>query len=231
MKNLNNLSLVIPAKEKSNSLPKVLEELKVYNCQKIIVIEKKDIKTYKSIKNFDCTIIYQSNKGYGNAIREGINNVKTEYLSIFYADGSTDPKYLTNMLDIIKSNKASLVFGSRYKEGGYSLDDDLITRIGNYFFSLIGNVFFKLNLSDILFTYIVGKKSSFDKMKLFSNNYNLCVEIPIKSKLMGIPYMSIACVERKRIADEKKVKPFKVGFEILFFLIKCFIYSDFIYRK
>ena len=84
MKNLSDLSLVIPAKEEPNSLPKVLEELNEYDCQKIIVIEKQDTKTYESIKNFNCKIIYQSNKGYGNAIREGINNVKTEYLSIFY---------------------------------------------------------------------------------------------------------------------------------------------------
>lgn len=231
MKNLSDLSLVIPAKEEPNSLPKVLEELNEYDCQKIIVIEKQDTKTYESIKNFNCKIIYQSNKGYGNAIREGINNVKTEYLSIFYADGSTDPKYLIKMLDIIKSNKISLVFGTRYEGGGKSLDDDFITRVGNFFFSLVGNILFGLNLSDILFTYIIGKKSSFERMKLFSNNYNLCVEIPIKSKLMGIPYASLPCIERKRIADKKKVKPFKVGLEILFFIIKCYLNSDFIYRK
>ncbi len=231
MKNLSDLSLVIPAKEESNSLPKVLKELSKYKCKKIIVIEKKDIKTYDSIKNANCKIIYQSNKGYGNAIREGINKVQTNYLSIFYADGSTDPKYLKKMLDTIKFNKISLVFGTRYEGSGKSLDDDFVTRVGNFFFTLFGNILFRLNLSDILFTYIVGKKSAFKKMKLFSDNYNLCVEIPIKSKLMGIPYMSMPCVERKRIADKKKVKPFRVGFEILSFLIKCYLNSNFIYKK
>lgn len=231
MKNLNNLTLVIPAKEEPNSLPQVLDELEKYQCKKIVVMEKKDIYTYRSIKNHNCKIIYQTKKGYGNAIREGINEVQTDYLSIFYADGSTDPKYLSEMLDLILSGRHSLVFGTRYEENGKSLDDDLITKIGNYFFSLTGNILFSLNLSDILFTYIVGTKSAFDKLGLFSDNYNLCVEIPIKSKLMGIPYISLPCVERKRIADKKKVKPFKVGLEILFFLIKCYFRSDTIYRK
>lgn len=231
MKNFNNLSLVIPAKEEPNSLPLVLNELEQYQCKKIIVIEKKDTQTYQSIKNYNCEIVYQTKKGYGNAIREGITKVQTDYLSIFYADGSTDPKYLTEMLSLIEFNKYSLVFGTRYEANGKSLDDDLITKFGNYFFSLTGNILFKLNLSDILFTYIVGKKNAFDEMKLFSDNYNLCVEIPIKSKLMGIPYTSLPCIERKRIADKKKVKPFKVGLEILFFLIKCYLKSDTIYRK
>ena len=231
MKNLNNLSLVIPAKEEPNSLPQVLDELEKYQCKKIIVMEKKDIQTYQSIKNYNCKIIYQTKKGYGNAIREGINEVQTDYLCIFYADGSTDPKYLSEMLDLILSDKYSLIFGTRYEANGKSLDDDLITKIGNYFFSLIGNILFNLNLSDILFTYIVGTKSAFDKLRLFSDNYNLCVEIPIKSKLMGILYTSLPCIERKRIADKKKVKPFKVGLEILFFIIKCYFRSDMIYRK
>ena len=231
MINLDNLTLVIPAKDEPNSLPIVLEELREYDCKKLVVIEEKDKKTYDAIKNTNCNIIYQTNKGYGNAIREGINNVKTDYLSIFYADGSTDPKYLIDMIKIIKTKEVSLVFGTRYEGGGKSLDDDFITRIGNFFFSLLGNILFKLKLSDILFTYITGKKSSFDEMKLLSDNYNLCVEIPIKSKLMSIPYQSLPCIERKRIADKKKVKPFKVGFQILYFLIKCFINSDFIYRK
>ena len=51
-----------------------------------------------------------------------------------------------------------LVFGSRYqKPGGGSDDDDFITLIGNYFFTFLGNFFFSLKISDILYTYILGK--------------------------------------------------------------------------
>ena len=69
------------------------------------------------------------------------------------------------------------------------------------------------------------------KMKLKSDNYNLCVEIPLKVKSMGIKYDCYPCIERKRFADKKKVKAFKVGFEILIYLIRSFINSNFIYRK
>ena len=68
-------------------------------------------------------------------------------------------------------------------------------------------------------------------MNLFSNNYNLCVEIPLKAKFLNFNYAIFPCIERKRIADKKKVKPFKVGFGILFFLIKCYFNSNFINQK
>ena len=134
MNNLNNLTLVIPAKREPQSLPKVLEELNEYDCKKIIVLKDDDIETINAIKKYDVEIVYQTQNGYGNAIIEGIQKVNTKYLGIYYADGSTDPKYLTPMLNLIEINNYSIVFGSRYEKNAGSFDDDLITRIGNFFF-------------------------------------------------------------------------------------------------
>ena len=61
---MKNLTLVIPAKQEKESLPKVLNELKKYKVKKIVVLEKKDIDTIKSIQNFNCKILFQKNNGY-----------------------------------------------------------------------------------------------------------------------------------------------------------------------
>ena len=95
---MKNLTLVIPAKHEEYSLPEVLKELKNFNLKIIVIIENSDLETFNAIKNFNIEIIYQSGRGYGDAIIEGINNVKTNYLCIFNADGSFDPKYLKQML-------------------------------------------------------------------------------------------------------------------------------------
>ena len=75
---MNNLTLIIPAKNEKESLPNVLNELKKYNLKIIIILEKEDLNTINSIKEYDCEILYQKNKGYGDALINGINN--TEYL-------------------------------------------------------------------------------------------------------------------------------------------------------
>ncbi len=219
---MQNLTLIIPAKNESESLPSVLDELKKYNCKIMVVLEKNDEPTINSIKDYDLQIIYQSGKGYGNALIEGINNVTTEFLCIFNADGSFNPKYLDNMLKKVNSTN-DLVFASRYmgNESG-SEDDTLLTKIGNYFFSLIGNIFFSLNLSDILFTYILGKSKSFKSLNLNSNDFCLCVEIPIKARRKEIQFIDMPSFERKRIAGKKKVNEFRDGFKILIYLIKIF---------
>ena len=218
---MKNLTLIIPAKNESDSLPMILEEIKNYECNIIIILESSDIETINATKNFNCKLVYQSNKGYGNALIEGINNVKTEYLCIFNADGSFDPKYLNNMLNLCQNNK-DFVFASRYMKEGGSDDDTLLTRIGNFIFSAIGNIFFSLKLSDILYTFILGKTASFKKLNLKSKDFCLCVEMPIKAKKNDMNYIDIPSYERKRIAGQKKVNEFKDGLKILIYMIKSF---------
>ena len=56
---MKDITLVIPAKSESDSLPKVLNELKKFSVKKIIVIPKNDILTFRSAKKYDCKIIFQ----------------------------------------------------------------------------------------------------------------------------------------------------------------------------
>jgi len=227
---LNNLTLIIPAKEEKYSLPRVLDEVKDLDLKKLIVLAKDDYETRDAIKNFDCEILLQTGNGYGNAIREGIKHATTKYIAIFYADGSTDPKNLKPMLDKIIFDKNQIIFGSRYEKNAGSYDDNLITTVGNYFFTLFGNIFFSLRISDILFTYIVSEKSAMDKLELTSDDYCLCVEIALKSKELGFKYVTHPCIERKRLADKKKVKAFNDGIKILNYMIKK-LFSKFLKRK
>ena len=218
---MKNLTLVIPAKKEEASLPSVLKEIKDFNCEIIIIVEEQDRLTIEAVKDFDCKIIFQNGRGYGNAIIEGINNVETEYLCIFNADGSFDPKYLNQMLNLCE--KQDYVFASRYLKEGKSDDDTFVTKVGNFIFTAIGNIFFSLKLSDILFTFILGKTKSFQLLNLDSDDFCLCVEIPIKAKRMGALYSDTPSHERKRIGGSKKVNEFRDGLKILFGMAKFFL--------
>ena len=218
---MQNLTLIIPAKHEGDSLPKVLEEIKNYNCHVLVILESSDTETINATKNYNCKIIYQTKNGYGNALIEGMNNVQTEYLCIFNADGSFDPKYLKQMLNTCQNN-LDFIFASRYMESGGSDDDTILTKLGNFIFTKIGNIFFSINISDILYTFLLGKTNSFKKLNLTSKDFCLCVEMPIKAKRAGMKFVDLPSYERKRIAGEKKVNEFSDGFKILFYMAKSF---------
>ena len=225
---MNDLTLIIPAKNEKESLPRVLQNLKNYNYQVIVSLQKNDLETKNSIKNFDVIIHQQTGIGYGNSITEGINRCSTKYFCIFNADGSFEIKDLEKML--IKCKNNDFVFASRYLRGGGSDDDTMVTYIGNKIFSLVGRLLFSLNLSDILYTYVLGKTSKFKELNIKSNDFRFCVEFPIKIKILKMNYVSIPSYEKKRIGGKKKVNEFKDGFLILSAIIKLFFKSK-IFRK
>ena len=220
---MNNLTLVIPAKNEKESLPKVLDELKSYNLKILIVLEKDDRETIKSVENYNCKILYQSGKGYGDALINGINSVETEFFCLFNADGSFDPGELTKMLEQINDKKADFVFGTRYEKNCGSDDDTIITLIGNFIFTKIGVFFFGLNITDILYTYIIGKVSKARDLRLNSKDFKFCVELPIKAKRKGHKLVTSKAYERSRIGGKKKVNAFKDGLIILMYMIKLFV--------
>ena len=221
---MKNLTLIIPAKHEADSLPKVINEINNLNCKILVVLEKTDVETINAIKDFDIKVIHQIGKGYGNAIIEGIKNTNTEFMCIFNADGSFDPKYLNEMITKIDEGN-DFVFSSRYVKPGGSEDDTIITFFGNYFFTYLCKFLFKLNITDVLYTYVMGKTLAFKDLKLSYNDFTFCIELPVKSKFKSYKMFDFPSFERSRISGKKKVNELKDGFLILISIIRMFIFK------
>ena len=220
---MKELTLIIPAKNEAECLPTVLNELKNFDCKKIIIIPKTDLNTQNAVKNFDCKIIAQNSGGFGRALIQGIEEVETNFLCIFNADGSFDPKYLKNMFNELLNN-CDFVFGSRYEKGGGSDDDTFLTLVGNKIFTFICNLFFRLDISDVLFTYVMGKTSAFKSLDLKRKDFRFCIELPVLVKFKKYKFISKSSYERSRLSGKKKVNELKDGFLILLCILKMFIF-------
>ena len=133
-----------------------------------------------------------------------------------------NPSELRGMLNEIDDNNRDIVFGSRYMQNAGSDDDDLVTSIGNFIFTSIGKVFFRLEISDILYTYLIGKTKFVQDLKLQSGDFKFCIELPIKAKRKKLNCISYPCYERSRIGGKKKVNPFIDGLKILIGMISLF---------
>jgi len=219
---MNDLTLIIPAKNEAESLPIILNELKKYNYKIDIVLHATDIGTIQAIKEYDVNIVYQENFGYGDALIHGIKQCKTEYFCIFNADGSFNPVEINKMYEALQAKKLDFIFASRYQASSGSEDDTIITLVGNYIFTNIGKIFFRLNISDILYTFIIGKTKQANILDLKQKDFSFCVELPIKAKRMKMKLGCINSYERMRIAGKKKVNAFKDGFLILKHMVRLF---------
>ena len=220
---MKNITLIIPAKYEKESLPSVLLELKKFPFNIIVILEPTDHETIDSIKNFDCTIIYQTNKGYGDALILGIKSVKTEYFCIFNADGSFNPIEISGMYSSLKDKDGDIIFGSRYEKDASSEDDTLVTKVGNFIFTKLGKILFKLPITDILYTFVLGKTKMTLNLNLQSQDFAFCVELPIKAQRKSYKIFSTPAHERARIAGKKKVNAIRDGLYILKKMIFMFL--------
>jgi glycosyltransferase involved in cell wall biosynthesis len=220
---MKDITLIIPAKHEKESLPKVLEELRKYELNTLVILEPNDHETIASIKDFNSKIIYQTNKGYGDALVLGIKNVNTEYFCIFNADGSFNPTEILGMYSLLKKEHGDIIFASRYQGNAASDDDTIITRVGNFLFSFLGKVLFKLPITDILYTFVIGKTQKILDLDIQSHDFAFCVELPINSHKKKHKILSIESHERSRIGGKKKVNAFRDGLIILKKMISLFL--------
>ena len=59
---MKNLTLIIPTKKESESLPIFLREIKNLNCKKMVVLQTDDNETIDSIKDFREIEVYKQKK-------------------------------------------------------------------------------------------------------------------------------------------------------------------------
>ena len=97
-----------------------------------------------------------------------------------------------------------------------------MTFVGNKIFTLLGKIFFNLKISDILYTYIVGKSKSAKSLNLSSKDFGICVELPIIASRKGFIITDYPCHERKRISGQKNVNEFVDGLKIFIKMIRLY---------
>ena len=158
----------------------------------------------------------------GELLYIGIKEGETNFLCIFNADGSMDPKYLKNMINEL-SNNCDFVFNSRYENDGGSDDDTFLTYIGNKMITFTCNLLFRLNISDVLFTYVMGKTLAFKSLNLKRKDFCFCIELPVLAKFKKYKFISKPSYERSRLSGKKKLNELKDGFLMLLCILKMFM--------
>ena len=219
---MQNISVIIPAKNEKECLEKTIREILNYKFvnEIIVVVDSYQDNSIRVAKKFNAKVIIQKKNGFGSAIIEGFNHTKNKYACIFNADYSFNPKYLKKM--ITKSSKYQFIFGSRYLKDASSDDDTIITFIGNKIFTFLSQQLLKTKLSDVLFTYVLCNVKNFKKLRLKNYDFRFCIELPIKVHRNNYQYTEIPVNERKRFSGKKKVNELKDGFLILLEILICF---------
>ena len=140
----SNLTIVIPAYNESQSIQSVLEEMQLFawetNASVIIVNDgskdnTKDILTQfkNQYPDFPLQVITHSlNRGYGGALKSGINHVQTKFVVTMDADGQHRLEDISEMFDKLIRENADMCIGNRNFMGS-NFSRNLVKKIVLFF--------------------------------------------------------------------------------------------------
>lgn len=130
-------------------------------------------------------------KGYGSAIRGGIEAAKSEYIIVGDSDDSHDLENLELFYEGLK-NGCDLVVGNRFKGGLNKEDMPFMHRyVGNPILTGLGNLFFKTKIGDFHCGLRALTKTSFYKMKLATKGMEFASEMIVKAKLHDLRIIEV----------------------------------------
>tara|TARA_Y100000746_G_scaffold97431_1_gene82913 strand:+ start:629 stop:1306 length:678 start_codon:yes stop_codon:yes gene_type:complete len=221
-------TILIPIHNEINSIPFLLNSLKVYYKQghEVIIIDDGSDDGSTEILNkskFIKLIIIDYNKGKGFAIKQGLKKITNDKVLIFDGDMEINPIEISKLMLLDKNKNISCVMGHRFKSlSPFKSNFDW----GNFMFTSFFNIVFKSNHKDILCCAKAFYYSDIKKYVIISNRFEIDVEL---TSFFSILYKKreISAVllnyHRRTIEEGKKLK-ISDGWSILSRIIKMIKY-------
>lgn len=220
------LEVIIPTLNEGQSIGDVIREirnLKVPFKVSISVVDGGSSDNTIDICNNECVnIVTQKGKGKGSALRQAVKQSKGDILVFIDGDGTYPCSAIPALLEPLSNNPSVMAVGSRLINNSEKGSITLLNMIGNRLFNWMINFALKSSVTDSLSGFRALYRKSFNELVLFSDNFDIEVEMTVEALTKGYTLVEIPVSYRKRKGSKTKLNPFKDGTRIartLFFIL------------
>jgi dolichol-phosphate mannosyltransferase len=162
-------------------------------------------------------------RGYGQAVRAGLDCYEGDAVAVVMADGSDDPRDLVRYHALLLDGY-DCAFGSRFVRGSQVTNYPRFKLVLNRVVNWGIRIFFRLDYNDTTNAFKAYRREVIDSIQpLLSHHFNLTVEMPLKAIVRGHSYGVVPIAWRGRASGASKLSLQEMGSRYLFIVLYVFL--------
>jgi len=221
------LSVVVPCFNEVDTIREIVSAIHAspYPDKEVIIVDDYSNDGTREIlegeiEGPETSVIYHDrNRGKGAALRSGFAFATGDILLVQDADLEYDPGEYPRLVEPILTNRADVVFGSRFLGGQPHRVLYFWHRVGNGFLTLLSNMCTNLNLTDMESCYKVFRREVIQSIQIEENRFGFEPEITAKVARMGCRCYEVGISYYGRTYEEGK----KIGWRDGLYAIYCIL--------
>ena len=163
-------------------------------------------------------------KGFGTAVRKGLEAYTGEVVAVYMADASDRPQDLVRFLRVMEERNVECVFGSRFMRGGEAVGYPAFKLVLNRLANSSIQMLFGLHYNDCTNAFKLYRRNVIDGLEpILSRHFNITVELPLKAIVRGYSYAVVPNQWINRKTGDSKLNIKEMGSRYLFIVLYCFI--------
>ncbi len=223
---MKTVSIIVPVYNEEKTIDEVLsavisQEIPGWKKEIIVVDDGSKDATREKLKAWQkkCAIILKpKNEGKGSAVVEGFSKATSEIVIIQDADQEYSPTDYPVLLKPFENQKVSVVYGSRFL--GPHLSTMFVYAQGNKFVTLMTNILFNTNLTDMETGFKVFRRGVLDGVIIRAKRFDFEPEFTVKVLKRGYQIYEVPISYYGRTFMEGKKLTWKDGVAALWTLVK-----------
>jgi dolichol-phosphate mannosyltransferase len=228
---LRTLSVVIPACNEEECIRSTVKqlhlalELEAVDHEIVVVNDHSDDTTGRILSDLQQELSClkpcdnPGQRGFGRAIRYGLEQASGDAVIIMMADESDDTRDAIVYWRTLQEGW-DCVFGSRFMKGGGTIDYPRVKYLFNRFANLFIRILFGIRLNDTTNAFKAYRREVIQGIQpLISPHFNLTVEMPLKAMVRGYSWTTVPITWRNRRTGVAKLKIREMGSRYFFIIM------------
>lgn len=211
------VTVVVPAMNEELNLPHVLPRIPKWVDEIILVDGNSKDRTVAVARELvpNIVVVGQGRKGKGAALRAGFEAATGDIIVMIDADGSTDPAEIPAFVGTLLSG-ADFVKGSRFLQGGGTLDMEWYRMFGNWGLLTLVRWIFGGRFSDLCYGYAAFWRDVLPTLRMEkTDGFEVETGMNVRALRARLRVSEVASVEHRRIHGTSNLRTIPDGWRVL----------------